>query len=263
MLHTIANLEILGLTTTEARVYIAVLQNPNVNGSQLTKQLDVPKPSIYLALDKLYTKGLVNLIPSKTKQYIAQDINIAFERLRNNLNSSLDTVLKDLQQLQPKADNLEFIHIDGYQNFVQHLKSMIQNCQRELYLHVNYDLHDFYNELTAAANRGVRIIIYGFGQQFQPKCACEFFFDTAKPAHSHGIRILAVSDYKSSLSVTGTQDKLLSIYTENQLQVSLIAENIHNAIYWLKLYQLNPNFDYPCRLETLAEQDIHISGYSI
>ena len=54
-----------------------------------------------------------------------------------------------------------------------------------------------------------------------------------------------------------------AIYTRQELQVSLLSENIHNAIYWLKLYREQPNFTYPCRLETLAEQDIHISGYSI
>lgn len=266
MLQTIAHLEALGLANTEAQVYIAVLQNPCVNGSQLTKQLDIPKPSIYLALDKLYNRGLINLIPSKSKQYVAQDVNTAFTKLRQDFNASLDVAINELNKLQPQPDYQEFLHIDGYQNYIQQFKAIIKHTKHEIYLHTNNVLHEFYPELIEASQRGVTIIIYAFGKtETELPFACELFYDSTKPntASTTGIRTLAVGDNRCCLVASGTQDKLLSIYTENQFQMSLVAENIHNAIYWLKLYQMYPNFDYPCRLSTLAEQDIHISGYSI
>lgn len=263
MLKILANLEALGLSSSEAQVYIAVLQNPNVNGSQLTKQIDLPKPSVYLALDKLYQKGLINLIPSKTKQYIAQDVSIALEKLRSEFNYSLDTALHDLQHLQPQKPAAEFIHIDGYSNYLAHLRQMIKSANQEIYLHSNSDLNVLHDELVAANQRGVKVIVYSFGTPYDYDFSAEIFFDREKPVTSSAIRLLVVVDNQCCLVASGTLDGLLAIYTENKIQVSLVAENIHNAIYWLKLYQLHPNFDYPCRLDTLAEQDIHISGYQI
>lgn len=263
MLKIIANLEALGLSSTEAQVYIAVLQKPNVNGSQLTKQINLPKPSVYLALDKLYQKGLINLIPGKSKQYIAQDINVAFQTLRNNFNHNLDSVLLDLQELQPQKSPDEFIHIDGYNNYLAQVKQMVKSATREIYLHSNSDLNILQTELLDALKRGVKIIIYSFGTPHVYDFGENVFFDQDKPATACGIRMLVVIDNCCCLSASGTLTGLLAIYTENKIQVDLVAENIHNAIYWLKLYKLHPNFDYPCRLETLAEQDIHISGYQI
>ena len=264
MLKAITNLEALGLSSTEAQVYIAVLQNPNVNGSQLTKQMDIPKPSVYLALDKLYQKGLVNLIPSKSKQYIAQDISTALEKLRYEFNQNLDSALQQLQNLQPNKLQAEFIHIDGYDNYLAKIKQMIASSKYEIYIHSNTDLNIIKNELSLAHMRGVKIIIYSFGEYHKYTFSNNIFYDKDKPLPvSAGIRVILVVDNKVGMMASGVANSLLSIYTENELQISLMSENVHNAIYWLKLYQLYPNFDYPCRLDTLAEKDIHISGYTI
>ena len=79
MQNLLISLESLGLAKAEALVYSDIVQNPNSNGSQITKRVDLPKPSVYLALDKLYQRGLINLIPGKSKQYQAQSANIALE----------------------------------------------------------------------------------------------------------------------------------------------------------------------------------------
>lgn len=263
MLKIVANLEALGLSNTEAQVYIAVLQNPNVNGSQLTKQMDIPKPSVYLALDKLYQKGLINLIPSKSKQYIAQDVTVALEKLRNDFNYNLDATLGELKHLQPQKLQAEFIHIDGYDNFLAQVKQMVNHASSEIYIHSNNDLNVIEQELSAAQKRGVRIIVYSFGKCYQYTFSDSIFYDKDKPLSAAGTRVILVVDNKIGLMASGLGNSLLTIYTENELQINLMAENIHNAIYWLKLYKLHPAFDYPCRLDTLAEKDIHISGYSI
>ena len=90
MQNLLISLESLGLAKAEALVYIDIVQNPNSNGSQISKRVDLPKPSVYLALDKLYQRGLINLIPGKSKQYQAQAVNIALEKLRAEFNSNLD-----------------------------------------------------------------------------------------------------------------------------------------------------------------------------
>lgn len=258
----IASLEKLGLAKSEALVYIDILQNPVSNGSQITSRINLPKPSVYLALDKLYRKGIINLIPGKSKQYIAQDPVVALEQLRKDYNASIDNTLLEIKNLNYRQSYDEFIHIQGYANFSGQLLSMINNSQKELYLHGNIDLNQFRTELVNALERGVRIINYSFGTKYDYSFLSEDFHDDKLTSKS--FRLLMVADYQECLMAEGALNQdYLAIYTRNMFQVGLIAENIHNAIYWLKLYQQNPDFTYPCRMETLAERDIHPSGYMI
>ncbi len=258
----IASLEKLGLAKSEALVYIDILQNPVSNGSQITSRISLPKPSVYLALDKLYQKGIINLIPGKSKQYIAQDPVVALEQLRKDYNASIDNTLFEIKNLNYRQSYDEFIHIQGYANFSGQLLSMINNSQKELYLHGNIDLNQFRTELVTALERGVRIINYSFGSKCDYSFLSENFHDDKLTSKS--FRLLMVADYQECLMAEGALNQdYLAIYTRNMFQVGLIAENIHNTIYWLKLYQQNPDFTYPCRMETLAERDIHPSGYMI
>lgn len=258
-----SNLESLGLAKAEALVYIDILQNQNSNGSQITKRVDLPKPSVYLALDKLYQRGLINLIPSKSKQYIAQDPLIALEKLRQEFNAGLDITLQQIQQLQHTRIQEDFIHILGYDNFCAQLKAIFGRVRREIYIQTNMDLNLFASELNELIQNDVRIIVYSFGKKFDYDFALEEYYDSEKPL-SDSFRMIVVADYAESLMSCGKPNQdYLAIYTKQQLQISLLSENIHNAIYWLKLYREQPNFTYPCRLETLAEKDIHLSGYSI
>lgn len=258
----IASLEKLGLAKSEALVYIDILQNPVSNGSQITSRISLPKPSVYLALDKLYQRGIINLIPGKSKQYIAQDPVVALEQLRKDYNASIDNTLLEIKNLNYRQSYDEFIHIQGYANFSGQLLSMINNSQKELYLHGNIDLNQFRTELVNALERGVRIINCSFGTKYDYSFLSENFHDDKLTSKS--FRLLMVADYQECLMAEGALNQdYLAIYTRNMFQVGLIAENIHNAIYWLKLYQQNPDFTYPCRMETLAERDIHPSGYMI
>lgn len=263
MHNLLISLESLGLAKAEALVYSDIVQNPNSNGSQITKRIDLPKPSVYLALDKLYQRGLINLIPGKSKQYQAQSANIALEKLRAEFNANLDQTLAAIKELQQHQPQEEFIHILGYDNFIAQFKAMLANTKQELYIQSNADLNQFAPELEQLSKAGVKIIIYSFGCKYDYNFACEEYYDSAK-ACSSAYRLIVVADYKESIMSYGHPDnEYRAIYTRQELQVSLLSENIHNAIYWLKLYREQPDFTYPCRLETLAEQDIHISGYSI
>ena len=255
------SLESLGLSKPEALVYVDIIQNPESNGSQITKRIDLPKPSVYLAVDKLYQRGLINLIPGKTKQYLAQDANIALEKLRSEFNSHLDNALHNIRELQTSTPQNEFIHIRGYANFAAQLSGIFARTERELYIHTNVDLNLFAQELEQLISKGVRVIVYSFGDKHNYSFALEEYYDAAKPV-CDAFSFLVVSDYRECVMSCGEpNNEYLGIFTRQSLQVSLIAENIHNAIYWLKLYQQNPDFNYPCRLNTLAEQDIHLPNY--
>ena len=62
-MHVIEELQKFGLTKIEAQVYYELLKFPNSNGSQISKRIETPRTSVYMALEKLYSTGFIHMIP--------------------------------------------------------------------------------------------------------------------------------------------------------------------------------------------------------
>lgn len=256
-------LESVGLARAEALVYMELLLNPNTNGSQIAKTIDLPKPSIYLALDKLYQRGLINLIPGKSKQYRAQTPSIAFKQLKEQFNKTITHTLAKLEQLKPQPIQNEFIHIKGFYNFIAQLFAMFNNAQKEIYLQTNVDLNLFTEQITPLLEKGVRIIVTSFGKKYTYPFTIEEYHDAHKTA-GDSFRVIAVVDCNECIMSCGTpDDNYLSIYTQQKLQVNILAENIHNDIYWHKLFKQKTNLEFDCKINTIMENTVQDSGYKL
>ena len=82
MQKIVEELEKFGFSKIEGMVYISLIKQPKQNGSQIAKQLNFPRTSIYAAIEKLYSIGTIKLIPETTNVYIAKDpVTIARQRL--------------------------------------------------------------------------------------------------------------------------------------------------------------------------------------
>ena len=66
-MNIILELQKFGLTSIEAEVYYELLKSPNSNGSQISKKIDTPRTSVYMALDRLYALGYVYLVPAENE----------------------------------------------------------------------------------------------------------------------------------------------------------------------------------------------------
>lgn len=256
-------LENVGLARAEAVVYVELLTNPDSNGSQIAKKINLPKPSIYLALDKLYQRGLINLIPGKSKQYRAQDPVIAFKQLKQQFNQTISHTLDKLEQIKPQVMQNEFLHIKGFSNFIAQLNSMFSNATQEIYLQTNVDLNLFAVQIEDVLAKGVRIITTSFGNQYHYPFKIEEYHDQHKTA-GDSFRMIVVVDCKECIMSCGIPDEnYLAIYTRQQLQVNILAENIHNDIYWHKLFKQKSNLSFDCKINTIMENMIQESGYKL
>ncbi len=254
-LSLIDNLVSLGLAKAEALVYIDIIENPNANGSQITKRINIPKPSVYLALEKLYQRGLINLIPGESKQYIAVRPEEALNQMRENFNQNISKTIDALNELKPREITDEFIHIKGFSNFINKVSQMLKSAKREIYIQTNANLNLFAPLLHDLNKNKVRIIVHSFGTKFDYQFELEEYFDVYKTTATDIFRMILVTDYTECLMSSGIpNNEYLAIYTRQQLQVSIISETIHNDIYWLKLYQQKGQVIFDCHLDSLAEK---------
>ena len=87
-------LESFGLTRTESLVYLILLKNGKQSGYKIAKELKLSRSTIYQALDSLYDKGYVLLIPSEIKEYEAKDSDVLMKELEEQYTNNI----KDLRK---------------------------------------------------------------------------------------------------------------------------------------------------------------------
>lgn len=82
------NLEQIGLTDKEAKVYLALLSLESSTAYEIAQHCDVKKPTVYVILEELRKKGLVLKVPhAKKALYAAKDIAEYLAEQRGKLNA--------------------------------------------------------------------------------------------------------------------------------------------------------------------------------
>jgi len=92
----IAILQEAGLSTTEAKVYLALLELGSALAGEITKKAEINRTNVYDALERLITKGLVTHVITANRKVFEP---IAPERLGEILQEKQDKIKSFLPQL--------------------------------------------------------------------------------------------------------------------------------------------------------------------
>ena len=120
--RSIRELTSLGLTTYEAKAYVALLGRDSFTAAQVSRQAELPRQRIYDVLSSLVEKGLASTRPGSVVKYAAVAPEMAIERLvaahrRDlvDLERSAETVVAELAPVfasgQAHTDPLEYIEV--------------------------------------------------------------------------------------------------------------------------------------------------------
>ncbi|MFA5797451.1 MAG: helix-turn-helix domain-containing protein [Candidatus Woesearchaeota archaeon] len=95
------DLQELGLTQNEAKVYEALLHTGKSGAAEIAKRSGVPYGRIYTVLDSLLHKGLIRYTPEKKKMYIPanpQELSTYIAQKKKNL-EVIETKIKEFQTI--------------------------------------------------------------------------------------------------------------------------------------------------------------------
>lgn len=118
----VAQLVRLGLTTYEARAYIALVGRDSFTAAQVARQADLPRQRIYDVLESLVGKGMAAARPGRVIKYAATEPARAIHRLvaarREELSQLEDAGARTIEALtapyaagQKHTDPLEYIEV--------------------------------------------------------------------------------------------------------------------------------------------------------
>jgi sugar-specific transcriptional regulator TrmB len=95
----IEQLQRIGLSQNEAKAYLALLKRQMLTGPEIAKQTGIPPTKVYVVLDKLIAKGMVECAELETKYYSALSAESAFENLIKNQEQNLSDLSKVAQEV--------------------------------------------------------------------------------------------------------------------------------------------------------------------
>lgn len=104
-------LENIGLTEKEARVYLAALVLGRATAQEVAKKADLKRPTTYFTIDLLMEKGLMSSVHEGKKQYFMAEspdrLVDVFHKREDELKrqgEKLKEVIPDLKKLRPKGE---------------------------------------------------------------------------------------------------------------------------------------------------------------
>ncbi|HCC22674.1 TPA: hypothetical protein DF272_00640 [Candidatus Falkowbacteria bacterium] len=131
-------LQKIGLTATEAKIYLAGLSYDRVSVNELVKQTQINRTTIYHALDTLKQKGLTSRINHLAKTYFLMTPPANLTRLYDEKIAILEMQKAEMANLipfiQPTADKMRPIKVTHYEG-IEEIKLAVEEA---LYCHNNH-----------------------------------------------------------------------------------------------------------------------------
>lgn len=230
-------LEKLNFSKTEAAVYINLLKNSNSSGYQIAKNLNISRSSVYSALDNLYKRGVIFLMPGDSQRYKAENPTTLINKMKNEFIQNADLLEMKLNQLESSDSEERYLNIEGYDNVISKTKELLLTAEKEVYINTDFDLQTFSKEFIELGKRGVRIIVFSFSKLNDVELPVEIYTHCESNCLGNQTRIMLVVDCKRTLisDCRNNKEEFLGTFTDNILLASIISEHIHHDIYLLKL----------------------------
>jgi sugar-specific transcriptional regulator TrmB len=123
----------LGLTKNETKAYKTLLKLGKTSASKISTESDVAYGRIYDVLASLESKGLVKVIPEKTKKFMPADPKQLQEVIKNK-KQKLDELGKEILEMKTIYDTHEDEPVQivrGQKNFYKLLREVKSSKERE------------------------------------------------------------------------------------------------------------------------------------
>lgn len=124
----------LGFSHAMAQVYLELLKNPGYNGTQIFKNVDMPRSSVYKALEDLLELEYIYLIPSSEslKNYMPKDPSILARDIKKMYSDILENIGLELEKIYRPQQFNEVYNITGINNIYYKINEMIEKANESI-----------------------------------------------------------------------------------------------------------------------------------
>jgi sugar-specific transcriptional regulator TrmB len=163
--ETTTLLETFGLTSYEAKCFVALTRIGHGTARELADVADVPRPRVYDSVESLQERGLADVQDSQPRQFRAPEPRDAVETIRREYGERLDRLeglLPRLQSPEPREERAGVWVVEGDDAVSDRLVGLADDATEELLVVVAVEgllTEDLRRSLSAADERGVSVTV--------------------------------------------------------------------------------------------------------
>lgn len=179
----VQDLQSLGFSPYEARVYVVLLQGGRLKGYEAAKRSGVPRSMVYQVLDRLEARGAAYRVEEgEGVFYGAVPQEELLSRLETGLKERFARARESLSLLAPERPVEAIWRVRGVARTLAEARSLVDQTQRALTLSLwQNQLDALLNGLKAVAARGINLRLVLFGERADPALGKVYYHHFVDP----------------------------------------------------------------------------------
>lgn len=244
---TLAALQELGLTQSEAKIYLSLLGGSAANGNQVARLAGVPSAKVYENLERLASQGLV--VQLEDGRYVPLELEEFLAQKRSRMSEVAELLRQSVRRKAHDVHSEILWHGTGYQALLDRAERLVASASEEALISAwPPEVSKLLPSIEAALERGARVAVLTFTSHTD---AAKLFGDLVSHpglnvhGHAmlptvhlrHGDHAAFVVDEVGTLLMNGNAlMEWVGVRTTNPAVVQTVANFIRHDIYINRIY---------------------------
>ncbi|URA09799.1 TrmB family transcriptional regulator [Thermospira aquatica] len=236
----IKHFERLGLSSNEAKVYLALLETHPITGYQLSKNSGILRPVVYEMLNRLVDKGGARIIKSNPDTYVPVEIEEFLRNLESDFIDSKKLIHTQLRNFMSVNETDFFWNIISQKNIENSILTLIQKATEEIFISVQDGqwLSPFFSLLNQRLRDGIKISIfsyYVFESQGLPLYTHYLDPSFRTPLIDRSMFLMAIDHSDALVAFFSDLKTAKATQSQNPVLIYTVRQKILSDIYLLRL----------------------------
>lgn len=228
----------LGFTDYEAKIYIRLLRQYPATAYELSKVTGVPRANAYHALDSLLRKEAVQPVSEDPVRYVPVPPQILLEGIAGSTRQRCESLIKKLDSLSETEETQYVWTISGEAEVNERIRQMMLGAKSNVWIKASAESLRVHEEaLKTLSEREVDILIILFGENVE-----EFQYSKSVRAFLHD----------GNGKVIGTADNFFTITVDHE---EVLTSNVRGNVY----ASYTRNFPIVITSESLIRHDYYLA----
>ncbi|WP_203650398.1 TrmB family transcriptional regulator [Secundilactobacillus yichangensis] len=231
-----------GLTNSESKVYVSLLQMDASTGYKISGKSGIARSKVYNILSTLVEKGLVMQSKEEKPLYTALPVNELVSKLQHESEQNIEGIKDALSNVGSNSGTGLIWGIEKYDQVFDKIIYQVRNAKESLYIQIySEDLSkELVEALSAAESRLHKFVLILFSNHHRYNLPFDrfykHFFEADKESDYGGRWVNCVSDQKTVTygKLPENSQNVDVIWTQNSSMIFLAQEYVVHDAYNLR-----------------------------
>jgi HTH-type transcriptional regulator, sugar sensing transcriptional regulator len=240
--HVLDELQQVGFSSQEARVYIGLLKAPSTTGYELAKTTGLQRANVYQVLASLAARGAIEQTGAEPARFTALSPAEVLGRIKRDTSRRCDSLIAELTAIQPERPAEGFWSIRSREAVIDRASSLVAEARDSVAVSLwADDLEWFGSALSAASRSGLRVIANVFGET---DLDLGMVFQHEAPNKTVGGHVLTLSTDGTTAMVATLDEPAGGLYTSHPALVRVVDKLLRDEAYLAAIFErLGPELE--------------------